>query len=77
MRPAYGVSSGPSIVAVQERRLPSAEGNAEMPGAEEVMSCINSVCKLPLVSLVVSVTTKGRTVSWCSEHLGLFVELQA
>lgn len=36
------------MVAVQERRLPSAEGKAEIPGAEEVMSCINSVCKLAL-----------------------------
>jgi len=49
VRPAYGVSSGPSIVAVQERRLPSAEGKAEIPGADEVMSCINSVCNLFVV----------------------------
>ena len=34
------------MVAVHERRLPSAEGNAEMPGVEDVMSCISSVCNL-------------------------------
>ena len=39
------------MVAVQERRLPSAEGNAEIPGAGDVISCINSVCKLFIVSL--------------------------
>lgn len=43
---AYGVSSGPSMVAVQERRLPSADGNAETPGAGEVMRVMSSVWRL-------------------------------
>lgn len=46
VRAAYGVSSGPSIVAVQARRFPGSDGKAETPGAAEVISCINSVCKL-------------------------------
>ena len=46
MRLAYGVSSGPSMVAVHDWRLPSADGKAEIPGAADVISCINSVCKL-------------------------------
>lgn len=49
--PAYGVSSGPSIVAVQDMRLPSADGKAETPGAGEVISCINSVCNLQITKL--------------------------
>lgn len=52
VRLAYGVSSGPSMVAVHEvRSTPSPEGKAETPGAGEVMSCMSSVCKLK-VSLV-------------------------
>lgn len=38
------------MVAPQERRLPSAEGKAEMPGAGEVMSCMSSVWSLGEVS---------------------------
>lgn len=51
VRFAYGVSSGPSMVAVQERRFPSAEGKADIPGAEEVISCINSVWRLLMLDL--------------------------
>ena len=34
------------MVAVQERRLPSASGKAEMPGVVDIMSCMSSVCSL-------------------------------
>lgn len=34
------------MVARHDMRLPSAEGNAETPGAGEVISCISSVCSL-------------------------------
>lgn len=37
------------MVAVQARILASL-GKAEMPGAADVMSCINSVCNLDIVS---------------------------
>ena len=47
VRSAYGVSSGPSIVAVHDvRSPPSPDGKADTPGAGEVMSCISSVCSL-------------------------------
>lgn len=49
---SYGVSAGPSIVAVHESRLPSALGKAEIPGEGESISCINSDCRLNEVSLV-------------------------
>ena len=62
-------------MAVQERRLPSAEGKAETPGAEEVISCINSVCSLPKLDRINRLRTKKLTVSSCSGHLGLFEEL--
>lgn len=34
------------MVPVQDNRLPSTEGKAEIPGAGEVMSCMSSVCNL-------------------------------
>ena len=34
------------MVAVHERRLPSASGKAEIPGEGESMSCINSAWRL-------------------------------
>lgn len=34
------------MVAVQERRLPSASGKAEIPGEGWSMSCISSACRL-------------------------------
>lgn len=43
---SYGVSSGPIIVAVQDNRLPSAFGNAEIPGVGDIMSCMSSLCSL-------------------------------
>lgn len=39
------------MVAPQDRRLPSADGKAEMPGAGEVMSCMSSVWSLGKVSI--------------------------
>jgi len=41
------VSSGPLIVAVQERRFPS-RGNALIPGVADIINCINSVWSLGL-----------------------------
>ncbi len=45
VRPEYGVSSGPVIVPVHASRLPSF-GKAEMPGVEDIMRVISSLCKL-------------------------------
>lgn len=47
MRPAYGVSAGPVIVAVQAKRLFGSSGKAETPGVDDIMSCISSVWRLP------------------------------
>ncbi len=46
VRPAYGVSSGPEMVAVQRRRFSGLLGKAEMPGVVDIMSCMSSVCRL-------------------------------
>ena len=48
LRPAYGVPSGPSIVAVHFMRF-SSLGKADMPGVEDIMSVISSVCKLEAI----------------------------
>ena len=46
VRPAYGVSEGPEMVAVQASRLLGLSGNAEIPGVVDNMSCMSSVCRL-------------------------------
>lgn len=45
VRPAYGVSSGPTMVPVHARRLPSS-GKADMPGVEDIMRDMSSLCSL-------------------------------
>ncbi len=37
---------GPMMVPVQLRRFSGEEGKAEMPGVEESISCMSSVCRL-------------------------------
>ena len=44
--PAYGVSAGPEMVAVQASKLLGLSGKAETPGVVESMSCMSSVCRL-------------------------------
>jgi len=41
-RPEYGESGGPAMVAAHSRRFESVFGNAEIPGALAIISCINS-----------------------------------
>lgn len=54
VRSAYGVSSGPSMVAVHDvRSTPSPDGKAETPGAGDVMSCMSSVWSLWILLVVV------------------------
>lgn len=67
--------SGPSIVAVQDRRLPSADGKADIPGAGEVMRVISSVCNL-FVTLPESTlrVAEGRALgSWLAKSMVIMI----
>ena len=44
------MSEGPAIVAVQLSKFSGEEGNAEIPGVLESISCISSVWRLQNVS---------------------------
>ena len=45
MRPAYGVSDGPLMVAVHASRL-SESGKALIPGVDDIINVMSSVCRL-------------------------------
>lgn len=65
---SYGVSVGPEIVAVQERRFPSASGNADMPGEGDIMSCMSSLCRLCSQKAVVSLYSQYGKLSEPQKH---------
>ena len=53
VRSAYGVSTGPVIVAVQSNRFSGVDGKAEIPGVGCIIRFINSVWSLILVNKVI------------------------